>query len=411
MLARSDVPVDSVVAKFAGRGLEVGLLVPTETGLRKSIMDAHASLRDYFVATKYHDFSSQAQGQGAKVTGPARFVHEDRVSETTVSLYRPETKTGDPRIWFSGLPKYANSTNLLAILVDKTEDAKGVLYVINMSVPRIAQSEHDAASPFAKVLQRISARAFSRANELRQKLVEVGERGYVRSLRAGPTGIGYTLETLLGIEANSSRTPDYHGIELKSGRVAGAGNATTRTTLFSQVPDWKASTVKSAAALVTKYGYVREGRQQLYCSMSNVPNSLKLFLNVESTEEWLHSCYGTAEDYERVVQWSVPLLKDALKNKHKETFWVKARVRKAADGAEEFLFERVVHTRSPVVNNFAELVRGGHIEVDFLVHLIPRPGGKVHARDHGYLFKMWAKNLGLLFPPSLTYELVTKRPS
>jgi hypothetical protein len=86
-------------------------------------------------------------------------------------------------------------------------------------------------------------------------------------------------------------------------------------------------------------------------------------------------------------------------------------VRKAADGAEEFLFERVVHTRSPVVNNFAELVRGGHIEVDFLVHLIPRPGGKVRARDHGYLFKMWAKNLGLLFPPSLTYELVTKRPS
>ena len=31
-------------------------------------------------------------------------------------------------------------------------------------------------------------------------------------------GVGYTLETLLGIAANSSKAPDYKGIEIKSGR-------------------------------------------------------------------------------------------------------------------------------------------------------------------------------------------------
>ena len=42
--------------------------------------------------------------------------------------------------------------------------------------------------------------------------------GYVVSLRNGNTGIGYTLETLLGLEENNLKTPDFGDIELKSQR-------------------------------------------------------------------------------------------------------------------------------------------------------------------------------------------------
>ena len=36
--------------------------------------------------------------------------------------------------------------------------------------------------------------------ELKDKLSEIHRRGYIVSLRRGNTGIGYTLETLLGVD-------------------------------------------------------------------------------------------------------------------------------------------------------------------------------------------------------------------
>ena len=34
-------------------------------------------------------------------------------------------------------------------------------------------------------------------NKIKQKFSKIKKLGYVKSLRSGPTGIGYTLETLL----------------------------------------------------------------------------------------------------------------------------------------------------------------------------------------------------------------------
>jgi len=50
------------------------------------------------------------------------------------------------------------------------------------------------------------------------KLQIISAKGFVDSLRSGDTGVGMTLETLLGIEANSNRAPDYFGIEIKAKR-------------------------------------------------------------------------------------------------------------------------------------------------------------------------------------------------
>jgi hypothetical protein len=55
-------------------------------------------------------------------------------------------------------------------------------------------------------------------NTLRNKLQKVKKMGYVVSMRKGNTGIGYTLETLLGIAENNIKLPDLGTIELKSKR-------------------------------------------------------------------------------------------------------------------------------------------------------------------------------------------------
>lgn len=45
-------------------------------------------------------------------------------------------------------------------------------------------------------------------DELKEKLSALKEGGYVVSMRRGNTGIGYTLETLLGVDENNLQTPE-----------------------------------------------------------------------------------------------------------------------------------------------------------------------------------------------------------
>ena len=93
---------------LAQNGIDYGLLSITQTGLNKSIMDAVGSLRTYLKENQYHDYSEQKQGTDYKVLKPCQLVISDTDSQDQkVSLYRPETKSGDPRIWIYGLNNVA----------------------------------------------------------------------------------------------------------------------------------------------------------------------------------------------------------------------------------------------------------------------------------------------------------------
>ena len=106
MLKASNTSVEAAMRLFNGAGITTGLLVPTETGYHKSIMDATLSFRDFLRESGTHEYQEQLQGQENKVVVPAKFVFPDRCIETTASLYRPNTKQGDPRIWFGRLTHY-----------------------------------------------------------------------------------------------------------------------------------------------------------------------------------------------------------------------------------------------------------------------------------------------------------------
>ena len=113
MLKAANTSVEHALRLFNGAGVTVGLLVPTETGYKKSIMDATLSMRSFLHEAGIHDYAMQLQGPDAKVCVPANFVLPDKFVKTTASLYRPVTKKGDPRIWFSKLTHYCSPTDLL----------------------------------------------------------------------------------------------------------------------------------------------------------------------------------------------------------------------------------------------------------------------------------------------------------
>ena len=135
MLSMSDTPINEFIPYFAETNTAVAFLVPTPTGYEKSIMDATKPLRELLKFANVHDYETQGQGQENKVIIESHFITRDDVINTSASLYRPNTKDGDPRIWFSDLKKYCKPCNLLAIFVyDKS------LYVINLSNKEIQDS-------------------------------------------------------------------------------------------------------------------------------------------------------------------------------------------------------------------------------------------------------------------------------
>ena len=402
MLDTTDRPIENVIAMLANEGVEAGYLVPTSTGLEKSILDAHGGLRDYFRLTKFHDYQTQLQGTDGKRIAQGVFVTSTGLESTKVSLYRPETKTGDPRIWIYGLKDRVQPGNLLVIFAH--EDA---LYIFNAS-DRNMLSEHGLMNEnLDALIKKIVGTSNLIAMELLDRLKAVANKGWVQSLRSGPTGVGYTLETMLGIAANSNRAPDYKGIEIKAGRTAG-GKQSSRTTLFSKTPDWPRSSVHNGLGLLDAYGYRDPaGRLQLYCSLNNTPNTLGHYLDVQADDlilNAMHQIPGAPSN--KVLLWDMDQLRSSLAEKHKETFWVKAKVKRNAHGVEDFHYTDVIHTKGPLLGNMVEMFRLGRIELDYLIHEEFGVLGRRKSRDHGYLFKMWQKNLSNLFPPPKKYSLI-----
>ena len=124
MLSSSNLDVVETLRLFKSVELPVSFIVPTKTGLEKSIMDATSTVRRYLRKMQIHDYELQGQGPDNKVQKQIRFFGKKGSSRSKASLYRPNTKSGDPRIWFKGLTKYALPNDIIAIFSFASIDLK-----------------------------------------------------------------------------------------------------------------------------------------------------------------------------------------------------------------------------------------------------------------------------------------------
>jgi hypothetical protein len=369
------------------------LIEPTENGLKKSIMDATGTVRNYLRTNNFHDYNLQLQGPANKVVIDALIYDVNSVLKSKTSLYRPNTKNGDPRIWFSGLTKNTTANDILALICFDDR-----IHIVNLTQLPVTQLINDVISnPLKELVQEINYTANVIANELLGLLTVIAKKGPIPSMVNADTSVGRTLETALGISINSSKLPDYKGIELKSYRSS-KGN---RKNLFAQVPDWTLSKFKDSTEILNEFGYSRDGAFKLYCTLSAiVVNSQGLSLKVDSDINHLIETSDKKGVGDFVV-WTLEKLHQRLLEKHKETFWV------AADstiigGKEHFQYKLVEHTRKPIISQFDLLLEQGIITVD---HLIKRgPTGR--GAEKGPLFKLKDNSLNLLFPPSIKYNLL-----
>jgi len=197
-------------AYFASLGIDYSIFEPTITGLKKSILDATRPVRSHFEIEGFHNFDMQGQGDEHKIIKEAFFVFPDLLQQTRVSLYRPKTKKGDPRMWFRGLAEFANPADQIAIVIFEDK-----LYLFNFS--QFDTELLDSRSSSSIFISQYLVSKNSIADELLEKL-RVIAKAPIRCTVVGDTAIGMAIELALGIPANSSRKPDYKGIELKGGR-------------------------------------------------------------------------------------------------------------------------------------------------------------------------------------------------
>lgn len=370
----------------------------TETGFKKSILDATAPVRAYFLEKGIHDYDEQLQGPDHKRYIETYILTDLEQHKTQSSLYRPVTKKGDPRIWVARIKEFIYPDEIFALIAYEKK-----LYVINLSQVNIERSYKSRLdNPIRDLINVIHGQATSISEEL-LGMIRNRMSDWIPSEVMADTGIGRTVETVLGIPMNDSKQPDYKGIELKSKRE----KSNVRSNLFTQSPNWPLSRLKSSKAIVERYGYIPEGynHKSLHVTLSALkPNPQGLGLNVNYGKDWLEANeYAlTANDegiYKKlsdVSVWQLIDLHDRLLTKHHETFWIDVDSQIIRD-KEYFRVTTIEHTKNPIPSQFDILLEQGKITVDFLL-----------CRDSGgdtYSFKVGKKDRALLFPESEIYVI------
>ena len=378
----------------------------TATGLKKSILDATTPMRTYFKENGVHDYEYQQQGPEHKVKITTHILSRFKDTLTHTSMYRPVTKDGDPRLWISGLNKFTEADDIHAIIAANPHE----LFVINITRVNIEnQCTTSIANPIQDLIHDLSSYADLVSEELLGRLMDFQNIWLDTKLNAD-TAIGREVETLLGIEMNASREPDYKGIELKSFR---SQRPSIKKNLFCKVPDWDISKLKSGAEIVEKYGYMSDGvksyRNTLYCSKPNSQN-LRLNMNYPDNLLEIEEDRRIADDVFKkisdVAVWRLQTLHQCLLTKHHETSWIEVNTRLGENGQEQFMFNKIEHTRNPIVSQFDILLEQSMVTVDLL---LGRP--KVDARTgnpkkggDAVSFKIKKSAAGLLFPNSVIYK-------
>jgi len=217
--------------------------------------------------------------------------------------------------------------------------------------------------------------------EIKKRLTAIKNMGFIRSLRKGPTGIGFTLETLLQIEENNISSPDFGEIELKAQRERHAG----MTTLFTfNNKAWQMDPLLA----IKKYGSLdKDGRMGMYYTMGMTPNSAGLFLYVDEASVSVRHISGQI-----VAVWQLSEIERRFESKVKNILLVKAK-NEERDGIEYFFFDRARllsggTTQSILKNQF----QNEHLLVDLRLH-----DKGTMARNHGTGFRVYEKNMENLY--------------
>lgn len=227
-----------------------------------------------------------------------------------------------------------------------------------------------------------------------REFTKIKALGWVRTHRSGPTGIGKTLEDLLGIPENNIDGPDFGDYELKSCRLDSA----SMLTIFTKAPQPRGA----ANTLRMTFGYASDAYDNdekvlhatlsadRYVAIADTGRKLKIVCDPAKIAI-------VAEDGKQYAYWTRDALRKAFEKKYKNQF-VYAKARSKGKGAsEEFHFVEAYEVSGFDYDAIVSLLEKGKIYIDLRIgqyHGGPKDG-KTH--DHGTAFRIRESDQHLLF--------------
>ena len=217
--------------------------------------------------------------------------------------------------------------------------------------------------------------------EFRENFKAIKNKGFIKSMRKGPTGIGYTFEHLIGIKENNLSIPDLGNIEIKTHR----NNSNNLITLFCfNNKSWKIPSIDA----INKYGSVdKNGRMGLYYLMRLKPNRKNLFLAVEENNISVRHTSG-----EIVVSWNIEQLKNRFIKKLKSMIFVSAFTEDNG-GVEYFNYFRAQLMEGVSADLLMNQFKSENILIDLRLH--KKDNGV--SRNHGTGFRVYEDKLPQIF--------------
>lgn len=220
-------------------------------------------------------------------------------------------------------------------------------------------------------------------DEITREIAAIKKQGYVKSQRRGPTGVGYTLESLLGLEENNISDPDFGEIELK-GRRENQGGMITLFTFNRKA--WKIKPLEAIRA----YGSYDEknDREGMYYTMElGKLNSAGLFLSVIDDAISLKSSDGVL-----IAEWELNEVVKRFNSKVKNMLLVEALVEERG-GIEHFYYHRArimygEFSKSIIKSQF----EAGRVKLDLRLH-----DKGTSARNHGTGFRVDVRDITEFF--------------
>lgn len=223
-----------------------------------------------------------------------------------------------------------------------------------------------------------------------REYTKIKATGWITTHRSGPTGVGKTLEDLLGIPENNVHEPDFGEYELKSCRI----NSNSMLTMFTQT----SQPPRSNTYLRQKYGYSSSAYDNdekvlhstltasRFVSIADTGHSLKLICDPEKIS--IASETGVEN-----VFWNRNALKRSFDRKYKNKF-VYAKAQSRGSGAsEQFSFTEAYEVSGFSYESFVELLEQGQFYSDLRIGQYPN--GRTH--DHGTGFRIREADQPLLF--------------
>jgi len=374
---------------------EYSLIRMTFTMIDKSTIDASIPITNILRDKKIFEFEDAVDG--IKYYRNTLVFNPHKVDKIKTSFYRPKAKPnqkGDPRFWPWGFRKtvtigtlvYVTSCNDQLVLIPLIDDC------CNKTNLETVYGQLDNSIEIIKEL-------IGLLSKLRGEWVKS-----CSPFKKSPKDVGDTLEMAVGIPINNKTGADYKGqIELKAKR----SSSKTADTLFSQVPNWELSPIKSVRDMMLSYGYPstkekRHGFYDLFVTVSYKPNRQGLYLEVDYDNEQLVQYYTDGKTKIITAIWLFIKLKERLNEKHPKTAWVVADEKQIAS-EYHFLYKQIEMTQNPIFSQFLSLIEQGIVTYDW------RGGHEVNGKgrvDKGHAFRLKSpKFRGLLFGESETMEL------